>query len=213
MDIINEVEKLWDKASNAFGEKRYDEGAKLYKDVIDLLTIILSKSPKEPGEVAIKQNLANAYLDMAHCMLIECDEKINPGAHALLSAIKYGCIEKQVFENLLYCMNITNKFMSAKIRNIANNPQNVELLKWQNQGYDLLKTPTPPGTPGRDWEGAARCYGEAIRIKPESAPSFHGLGLALKGLKMDEEAIKAWIQVKVLEPEYNFEFRIKFQLE
>jgi lipoprotein NlpI len=54
----------------------------------------------------------------------------------------------------------------------------------------------------------------ALKIKPDSAASYHGLGLAFEGMNgNDDSAIQAWLKVHDLDPSYNFEVRIRFSLK
>ncbi len=215
MDPIQQIEEAWRASSHAMQVQDFPNAVKLYRETIVLLHDFESHlAPSCPSEMIqdVRLNLANAYCDLAVCLGKICGPKINDCVHAILRALRYGYTESLLPNNLLYCMNVANSFMSATKMRISDTPRNRELSENHNAGYYHLKTPFPPGTPGRNWEDAKRYYERAIEIMPDSATSYHGLGLALEGLKQDLPAIRAWIQVAQLDPNYNFEVRVIYEL-
>ena len=161
----------------------YEKASLLYKEVIELLHCMESDAPPDVILERIRANLGNAYCDLSSCLLHTCGIYVNRGAHAVISGIHYGCKDEISDNNLLYCMDMANGFMSARQVILQDSEQNREFALWHNQGYELLKKPDPEGTPGRDWVGAANSYRRAISLRPDSAPSYHGLGLAFEGQK------------------------------
>jgi tetratricopeptide (TPR) repeat protein len=144
--------------------------------------------------------------------LESCGSNVNSAVHALLSAIEHGNTENRVLQNILYSMSVVNAVMEARVAEAPSCVCRDELIRWHNQGYDLLKTSYPPGRSERNWEGATRSFEEALRIAPDCAASYHGLGLAYEGAKKEIEAINAWRKVKELEPNYNFQQWVRFEL-
>lgn len=151
-------------------------------------------SPDPPAgvsQLAVRANIANAYSDLAACILEICGSSVNSAVHALLSAIEHGNSEDGVRQNILYSMSLVNAVMEARVAKAPPCVRQDALIRWHNQGYDLLKTPYPAGTSGRNWEAAIRGFEEALRVAPGCAVSYHGLGLAYEGAKRESEAINA----------------------
>ncbi len=214
MGILEEIEELYNCASSAMTTGDFGGAIETYKSIISKADEIKNMDSPPIDAPTLNRNLAICYYDLSWCNLKICGNKINESVHALIEAINLGFREQDAFQNLLYCMEIANKFMAARMQTLPNTGANKDFVRMHNIGFDLLKTPDPLGTPNRNWQGAVNGFLSALEINPESAASFHGLGLAYEGLRNnDENAIKAWFQVKNLDPEYNFEYRIKYILK
>jgi tetratricopeptide (TPR) repeat protein len=214
MDPGMEIEKKWNLAASAMASGDYDKAARQYAVVLELLHSLEKTAPPGIPPEWTRQNLANGYCDYAHCLLETTrDQHVNKPVRAYLNAVRYGNREKATTNNLLHCMRRVNLFLAARIQPLEDTDRNRELMRWQNAGYHHLKTPVPPGTPGRNWGDAVRCYQEAIRIAPKNAPSYHGLGLACEGTqRLDDAAIDAWVMTQELDPDYDFTTRIKYEI-
>jgi len=211
MDIIDESEHLFSRGRAAMLEGNFNQAASSYDQAIQLFERIGANPPAGVSQLAVRANMANAYCDLAACILETCGSNVNPAVHALLSAVEHGNTGNGVLQNILYSMSLVNAVMEARVAEAPSCVRQDELIRWHNQGYDLLKTPYPAGTSGRKWEGAIRSFEKALRVAPGCAVSYHGLGLAYEGAKRESEAINAWRKVKELEPNYNFQQRVKFE--
>ena len=112
-------------------------------------------------------------------------------------------------QNLLYCMGMVNACLDGSGTTGPACANYAELRRLHNLGYDLLKTPYPQGSPGRNWSQAIRCLEDAVKLAPDCAPSYHLLGLAYEGAKQDAKALEAWWKVRQLD--YNFDFQNETQ--
>lgn len=211
MNIIDESEQLFSHGRTAMLEGDFKQAVSSYNKAIQLFERIGANPPAGVSQLAVRTNMANAYCDLAACILETCGSNVNSAVHALLSAIEHGNTENGVLQNILYSMSVVNAVMEARVAEAPSCVRQDELIRWHNQGYDLLKTPYPPGRSERNWEGATRSFEEALRIAPDCAASYHGLGLAYEGAKKEIEAINAWRKVKELEPNYNFQQRVRFE--
>ena len=211
MDIIDESEQLSNRARTAMFAGNYEQAANLYQQAIQLFLRISADPPAGVSQLAVRTNIANAYSDLAACILETCGSNVNSAVHALLSAVEHGNTEDGVRQNILYSMSLVNAVMEARVAKAPSCVHQDALIRWHNQGYDLLKIPYPAGTSGRNWEAAIRSFEEALRVAPSCAVSYHGLGLAYEGARRESEAINAWRKVKELEPNYNFQQRVRFE--
>lgn len=211
--IYNRAGAAIDRGGAAMTSGDFKNGVKYYKEAIAELHK-LENHPQIEDEL-IEENLANAYFDLSVCTIRICNNRVNETVHALIDAFRYGFRESGVFQNLLYCTNIVNINMFLRFKYIPDNQTNRDFALWHNAGYHLLTTPSPEArdTTVRYWKSASERFMGAIDRNPESAASFHGLGLAYGGMgNNDDQAFKAWLQVKRLDPDYNFEYLIKFRL-
>ncbi len=205
---LDEIVGVLNMGAEAMGNKEFERAIPLYREGINCLHEWV-RDALDKGQPAddLMWNMGNAYCDLAGCLVEICGTDISECAHAITSALLCGCTSEALKPNLLWCMRTANLVMQARHMDPPNIDRQADFIRWQRQGYDLLKTPDPPGTGDRNWQGAANSYWEAIKLWPESAASYHGLGLALEGLKRDEEAVEAWKKVKLLDFSYDFNFR------
>lgn len=211
MDIVDESEQLFSQARAAMINRDFEQASASYGLAIQLFHRISESPPPGISNRDVQTNLGNAYSDLAACILETCGSKVNPAVHALLSAIQYGNSDEGVLQNLLYSMSLVNAVMESRVAAPPLVHRQDEFIRWHNQGYDLLKSPYPPGTASRNWEGAIRCFEEALQIASDCAASYHGLGLACEGGKREVQAVNAWLKVKQLNPDFNFQQRVWFE--
>lgn len=169
---------------------------------------------KDKQQILFQQVISEisvTYCNLGVCLHEMNDKLINKQTHAFLIALQYKQDNKYALNNVFICMDYANSFYSAKYINRKRSAQYEEWAKYESTGYDLLKTPFPPGTPYRNWEGAVNSYKKAIRICPQEASSYYGLGLASYGLGVatnDDDkkydGIVSWLKVIELQPEYDF---------
>ena len=210
MDALGEIKETWIRAQETMNRQEFEAAASLYKKALTMLHEVERDPVYEPAKADIRSNLGNGYCDLSVCLLNACGTEINEAAHAITVALLYGCKTGALKSNLLYCMSMANRLMSARMVEAPDIAEREQFVRYHNNGYDLLKTPDPPGTAGRNWEGAVNSYRAALELLPESAGSCHGLGLAYEGLKRDDEAIDAWLRVEVYDPGYAFGCRVKY---
>ncbi len=209
-----DVAALFEQGSRAASERRFDVAVERYRASIARLKEIetaaqVSGRGDARTQHALAAQLAGAHASYGQCCLELDGTRVNRAAHAFARAIALGHVDEGVKKNLLWCMQTATALMQAAVCRSPAMPavEAARYVRYHNEGYNLLKTPDPPGTPGRNWEGAVAMYREALRLAPNNAATQHGLGLALEGMKEDEAAIEAWVEVDRLDPTFNFEMR------
>lgn len=158
---------------------------------------------------ALASEICICYYNLGFCCSKIAPRDLNKQIYAYLNALQWDPVNEYPRTNLWSCMDTVNKFLSARtVPALAPSREVTEWAKWHNLGYELLKTPYPPGTPDRNWQGAADAYVRALQVLPDRAESWHGLGLSYSGLGAQNDAIEAWLRAFELNPEHNFEFRL-----
>jgi len=203
-------------ANKYYSNQQYNEAIQKYKKAINYYTEILNidKSIEElPMKLKdiIKGNLARAFLDKGSCHLEVKGVPINIAIIYFIKALLLVPDLNDAKKNLLYSMNFVNSFLKTKSLSttLSSKKQYIDL---HNQGYDLLKTPLSTNPSERRWDEAIDKLTAAIEIESNQAFTYHLLGLAYEGKKMDEKAIESWIKVYNIDKNFNFEERVVFKL-
>jgi len=204
---IEKAESFHSEAINHFSTGSYEKAIAEYKSAISIYEKKLNEMLPESLELSmdIKYKLSLAYLDLSMLYGKTKSEPHQKVISLIIKALTYNRNLPDAIQNLLYYIGYVNAFLKAR-RKIENNLQHI--AKLYNAAYDLLKTPYPLGTAGRNWEGAINLLKEVERIAPDLPYTHHLLGLAYEGCKMDELAIDEWMNVYVLDPNFDFETRV-----
>lgn len=146
----------------------------------------------------LKQVLSMSYTYLALSCLRQPETQFSKAVHAYLSALYWNDQNMIAKEAVLSCFDEASRFLILETLSLQPTESNILWANFNNLGYSLLKQSTP------DMKEAVNAFNNSLEIQ-NRAGTYYGLGLALYGLGMNEEALNAWMQVKNLDENYNFE--------
>lgn len=229
MTTAAEIDQLWQQAQAAYERKDFQSAEKLWIQILGFLEPMLPSNPPEyPGEV-LQETLAHAFFNRSVGRIETCGANINPAVHDLILATIHGNGYPPARQNILAAISMTRNYMQAKIVKLPDEGQFREIAKWHNEGFRILKTPVN-NSPDRDWNGALICFQNVLQIDQNWVPTLHLVGMTFEGwadklrktditdkrladriAEYETFAINSWIQVKAIDNNFDFEYRMKFE--
>jgi tetratricopeptide (TPR) repeat protein len=163
---------------------------------------IFKKATQEDLIRSLSNGMSSAYNNLGNCLLDIHEPNFNPAVHSYLTSLLWAHGNEYALDNVWYCLDLAAKFMKARQITLPHGSTNEGWVRCHNSGYDILKSPNQ--NPAR----AIEAYQKALAINPKFPATLHGLGIAYSFADMKDEAIRAWIETKKLEKDFNFEVRV-----
>lgn len=161
-----------ERANNYFKESKYNEAIKNYEQAISAYNQVLSLDKNEfniTQEIIniIEGNIGKIYLDIGAIKLDASKDQINTPIKLFIKSLMHNNELEDAKKNLLFCMNKVNLFLKIKVEHMSS----TAFTTLYNKGFDILKTPSSPGSSDRDWTEAVSVLKQAIQIEPSLAVS------------------------------------------